>query len=118
MHSSWRWSGQLPNRRTRPNCSTMPPCMTGDGEWTPSALLWNYDQWRPWKASDGARVNIIVVSDFAHVTGGNAAVALASADGLARQGHAVTVFAGVGPVSPEIAAGPVQVVCTGQQAIA
>jgi glycosyltransferase involved in cell wall biosynthesis len=63
-------------------------------------------------------VNIIVVSDFAHVTGGNAAVALASADGLARQGHAVTVFAGVGPVSPEIAAGPVQVVCTGQQAIA
>jgi len=62
-------------------------------------------------------VNIVIVSDFAHVTGGNATVALASATGLARQGHAVTVFAAVGPVGPEIAASPVTVVSTGQQAI-
>ncbi|HJR77232.1 MAG TPA: glycosyltransferase family 4 protein [Nitrospiraceae bacterium] len=63
-------------------------------------------------------MNIIIVSDFAHVSGGNAAVALTSASGLARQGHAVTVFAGVGPVGAEIASGPVKVICTGQQAIA
>ncbi len=68
--------------------------------------------------NDGAQMNIVVVSDFAHVSGGNAAVALASARGLAEQGHAVTLFAGVGPVGPEIAAGPVKVVCTDQQAIA
>lgn len=63
-------------------------------------------------------MNIIIVSDFAHVTGGNAAVALASASGLAKQGHAVTVFAGVGPVGPEIASGQVNVICTRQRAIA
>ncbi len=62
-------------------------------------------------------MNIVIVSDFAHVTGGNAAVALASATGLAKQGHTVTVFAGVGPVGPEIAASPVTVVSTNQQAI-
>ncbi|WP_447602373.1 glycosyltransferase family 4 protein [Nitrospira sp. Nam80] len=62
-------------------------------------------------------MNIVIVSDFAHVNGGNAAVALASATGLAEHGHAVTLFAGVGPVAPEIAASPVTVVSTDQQAI-
>ncbi len=62
-------------------------------------------------------MNIVIVSDFAHVNGGNAAVALASATGLAQQGHSVTLFAGVGPVAPEIASSPVAVVCTNQQAI-
>ena len=62
-------------------------------------------------------MNIVIVSDFAHVNGGNAAVALASATGLAQQGHSVTIFAGVGPVGPEIAASPVMVVSTNQQAI-
>ena len=63
-------------------------------------------------------MNIVVVSDFAHVTGGNAAVALASARGLAERSHIVTLFAGVGPVGPEIAACGVKVVCSGQEAIA
>ena len=62
-------------------------------------------------------MNIVIVSDFAHVNGGNAAVALASATGLAQHGHSVTLFAGVGPVAPEIAASPVTVVSTNQQAI-
>ena len=62
-------------------------------------------------------MNIVIVSDFAHVTGGNAAVALASANGLAKQGHEVTVFAAVGPVGPEIASSPVRVISTDQQAI-
>jgi glycosyltransferase involved in cell wall biosynthesis len=62
-------------------------------------------------------VNIVIVSDFAHVNGGNAAVALASATGLAQHGHSVTLFAGVGPVAPEIAASPVTVLSTNQQAI-
>ena len=63
-------------------------------------------------------MNIVIVSDFAHVTGGNAAVALASASGLAERGHQVTLFAAVGPVGPEIASSPVKVVSTDQQAIA
>lgn len=62
-------------------------------------------------------MNIIIVSDFAHVTGGNAAVALASATGLAKQGHDVTLFAAVGPVGPEIASSHVRVISTDQQAI-
>ena len=62
-------------------------------------------------------MNIVIVSDFAHVNGGNAAVALASAIGLAQHGHSVILFAGVGPVAPEIAASPVTVVSTNQQAI-
>ena len=66
---------------------------------------------------DGADVNVVVVSDFAHVNGGNAAVALSSAVGLAQQGHAVTLFAGAGPVDPRIQSSAVTVVCTDQQSI-
>jgi len=62
-------------------------------------------------------VNIVVVSDFAYVNGGNAAVALSSAVGLAQQGHAVTLFAGAGPVDPRIQSSAVTVVCTDQQSI-
>lgn len=62
-------------------------------------------------------MNIVIVSDFAYVNGGNAAVALASATGLAKHGHSVTLFAGTGPVAPEIAVSPVTVVSTNQQAI-
>lgn len=50
--------------------------------------------------TDGASVNIVVVSDFAYVNGGNASVALSSAIRLAQQGDAVTLFAGAGPVDP------------------
>ncbi len=62
-------------------------------------------------------MNVVVVSDFAHVNGGNAAVALSSAVGLAEQGHAVTLFAGAGPVDPRIQSSPITVVCTDQQSI-
>lgn len=63
-------------------------------------------------------MNVVVVSDFAYVNGGNAAVALASAIGLAAQGHAVTLFAGAGPVDDRIKSSPISVICTGQQSIA
>lgn len=66
----------------------------------------------------GADVNVVVVSDFAYVNGGNAAVALASAIGLAAQGHAVTLFAGAGPVDARIKASPITVICTAQHSIA
>jgi glycosyltransferase involved in cell wall biosynthesis len=62
-------------------------------------------------------VNVVVVSDFAYVNGGNAAVALSSAIGLAQHGHAVTLFAGAGPVDPRFQSSPVTVVCTDQQSI-
>jgi glycosyltransferase involved in cell wall biosynthesis len=62
-------------------------------------------------------VNIVIVSDYAHVTGGNAAVALASAAGLAKRGHDVTLFAGAGPTEPAIAASPIKVISTHQQSI-
>lgn len=63
-------------------------------------------------------MNIVVVSDFAHVNGGNAAVALGSAIGLAAKGHAVTLFAGAGPVDNRIRASSIDVVCTDQYSIA
>ncbi|MGC3976540.1 MAG: glycosyltransferase family 4 protein [Nitrospira sp.] len=63
-------------------------------------------------------MNIVVVSDFAHVNGGNAAVALGSAGGLAARGHAVTLFAGAGPVDKRILASSIDVVCMDQYSIA
>ena len=63
-------------------------------------------------------MNIVVVSDFAHVNGGNAAVALGSAVGLAARGHAVTLFAGAGPVDERILASSIAVICTDQYSIA
>ena len=62
-------------------------------------------------------MNVVVVSDFAYVNGGNAAVALSSAVGLAQQGHGVTLFAGTGPVDPRIQSSPITVHCTDQQSI-
>lgn len=62
-------------------------------------------------------MNVVVVSDFAHVNGGNAAVALSSAVGLARHGHQVTLFTGSGPVDASVESSPVAVVCTDQYAI-
>ena len=62
-------------------------------------------------------MNIVVVSDFAYVNGGNAAVALSSAVGLAQQGHSVTLFAGTGPVDRRVQSSPITVLCTDQQPI-
>ena len=63
-------------------------------------------------------MNIVVVSDFAHVNGGNAVVALGSALGLAARGHAVTLFSGAGPVDDRILASSIAVICTDQYSIA
>lgn len=64
------------------------------------------------------KYNIIVVNDFAHVEGGATQVAIASAIGLANQGHEVTYLSAVGPVASELRESPVRVIITGQHAIA
>lgn len=63
-------------------------------------------------------LNIVVVSDFAHVEGGNSAVALSSAIGLADAGHRVTLLSAVPPIDPAVQKSVFRVVCTGQHAIA
>ncbi|HEY7533663.1 MAG TPA: glycosyltransferase, partial [Nitrospiraceae bacterium] len=63
-------------------------------------------------------LNVVVVSDFAHVEGGNSAVALSSAIGLADAGHRVTLMSAVPPIDPAVQQSSVRIVCTGQQAIA
>lgn len=61
---------------------------------------------------------VIILNDQATVTGGAAAVALASARGLAAEGVAVTLFTAVSPVAPEITDVPgLEVVCLGQREI-
>lgn len=59
-------------------------------------------------------MHIVVIVDHAHVNGGQAKVALDSAIGLARRGHAVTVFAAVMPVDSRLAEAGVAVVCLDQ----
>ena len=63
-------------------------------------------------------MHVVLVLDHAHVNGGQAKVALDSALGLRDRGHAVTVFAAVGPVDPRLAEAGVRVVCLGQDDIA
>jgi glycosyltransferase involved in cell wall biosynthesis len=63
-------------------------------------------------------LNVVVVSDFAYVEGGNSAVALASAIGLADAGHRVTLLSAVPPIDPAVQKSVSRVVCTGQHAIA
>jgi glycosyltransferase involved in cell wall biosynthesis len=62
-------------------------------------------------------MTIVVLSDFAHVNGGAAQVALSSAAALAGRGHRVVLFSAVGPIADELRRGVVEVVCTGQQEI-
>lgn len=62
-------------------------------------------------------MRVIVVNDFAHVNGGAASVAVASAKGLARKGHQVSFFSAVGPVDPELREAGVNIICTGQHEI-
>lgn len=60
------------------------------------------------------RLSVIVINDFASVTGGTAKVALASAAGLARRGHHVTLVAGQGAPGPELLDAGVDIRLTGQ----
>lgn len=58
---------------------------------------------------------IVVVSDYAYVSGGNAQVGLSSAIELAARGLRVIVFAAVGPVDDALTRQPnLEVVCLGQ----
>ena len=58
---------------------------------------------------------ILILNDFASVTGGSSAVAIASARGLAARGYRVTYFSCVGPVAPQLRDVPdLEVICLGQ----
>ncbi len=63
-------------------------------------------------------VHVVIVLDHAHINGGQANVALASALGLKARGHEVTVFAAVAPVDPRLMAAQIRVVCLDQDDIA
>ena len=56
-------------------------------------------------------MRILIVNDFASITGGASRVALKSAIGLAKAGQEVRVFAGAGPIDPELTASGVEVSC-------
>lgn len=60
------------------------------------------------------KYNIVIVADHAHVSGGQAKVAIESALGLSRRGHSVTFFAAVGPVDTQLLSSGVNVVCLSQ----
>ncbi len=67
---------------------------------------------RPPRGRD--RLNVVVINDFASVTGGSDRVALAEAVGLADRGHRVTLIAGHGEPGPETTSAGVVVRTTGQ----
>lgn len=69
---------------------------------------------RPASAATGAPLTIVICVDHASVTGGQAKVAFDSARGLKAAGHSPIVFAAAGPVSPDLAASGVEVVCLDQ----
>lgn len=60
-------------------------------------------------------MRILIVNDFASITGGASRVALKSAIGLSKAGHEVRVFAGAGPIDPELSASGVEVTCLGHE---
>lgn len=59
-------------------------------------------------------MHVVIVLDHAHINGGQANVALASALGLKARGHEVTVFAAVAPIDPRLTEAGIRVVCLGQ----
>ncbi len=64
-------------------------------------------------------MEIIILNDYASVTGGSSAVAVASARGLADRGINVTLFTCVGPISPGLSDYPnLTVLCLDQSEIA
>jgi glycosyltransferase involved in cell wall biosynthesis len=66
-----------------------------------------------------APLEIVILNDHASLTGGSAAVALASARGLAARGHRVTLLTCVGPVAPGLRQVPnLEVICLEQPEIA
>lgn len=59
--------------------------------------------------------NIIIVCDFANITGGAEKVAIMSAIALAEAGNHVVMFTGKGPICDELSNSSVEVVCLGQE---
>jgi glycosyltransferase involved in cell wall biosynthesis len=59
-------------------------------------------------------LHVVLVLDHAHINGGQAKVAIESALGLRGRGHAVTLFAAVGPADPRLPEAGVEVVCLDQ----
>jgi glycosyltransferase involved in cell wall biosynthesis len=64
--------------------------------------------------TNGGPLDVVVINDFAGITGGSDRVALAEAAGLARRGHRVTVVAGQGQPDPDLIDAGVKVRTTGQ----
>ena len=63
-------------------------------------------------------MEIIILNDYARVTGGSTAVALASALGLCDRGFKVTLFTCVGPVAPNLVDHPnLEIICLDQPEI-
>jgi len=63
-------------------------------------------------------MNIVILNDNAHVTGGGGKVALGSAKGLARRGHRVALMTAVGPIAPDLReVDGLEVHCTDQHEI-
>ena len=56
-------------------------------------------------------MNIIIVSEYANITGGAEKVAIQSARGLAEAGHRITFFAASGPIDPSLVHPNIEVVC-------
>jgi len=67
--------------------------------------------------SCGRLDNVLIVGDFADVTGGQAKVAIDSARLLADHGICVTFFAACGPVSERLEHPGIDVICLGQKTI-
>lgn len=68
---------------------------------------------------NSAPFEVVVLNDYASLTGGSTSVALASALGLAARGVRVTLFTCVGPVAPQLRDVPnLEVVCLDQPEIA
>lgn len=59
--------------------------------------------------------NIIVVCDFANITGGAEKVAIMSAIALAKAGNNVVMFTGKGPICDELKKSDVKVICLHQE---
>lgn len=59
--------------------------------------------------------NVIVVCDFANITGGAERVAITSAVSLAETGSNVVMFTGKGPVCDELKNSNVHVICLNQE---
>lgn len=67
------------------------------------------------RTADGdTRLDVVVINDFACITGGSDRVALAEAAGLAERGHRVTLLAGHGEPPPATREAGVTIRSTGQ----